>query len=85
MMNTMTTIIGGILLPESFLQSEFFAVLAAFVAVNTLMYVSLSIGKILPKIYFSDMLKPFRKNRRRAYRGINENPVPVNETPAEHA
>ncbi|MEL5989650.1 hypothetical protein ACOKGD_09915 [Microbacterium phosphatis] len=39
----------GLLLPESFLTSEWFAVLAAFVAVNTLMYVALATVKIVPK------------------------------------
>jgi hypothetical protein len=44
----------GILLPESFLRSEGFAVLAAFVAINTVMYVVLAIAKMLPKIYVAD-------------------------------
>ena len=43
----MTIVIGGILLPEEVLQSEFFAVLAAFVAINTIMYVTLAIAKML--------------------------------------
>lgn len=38
----------GILLPVAVLQSEWFAVLAAFVAVNTLLFVSLALTKILP-------------------------------------
>ncbi|WP_236014357.1 hypothetical protein [Microbacterium stercoris] len=41
---------AGLLLPESFLTSDWFAVLAAFVAVNTLMYVALATVKILPKV-----------------------------------
>lgn len=36
----------GILLPESVLQSEWFLVLAAFVAFNTIVFVGLSIGRV---------------------------------------
>jgi hypothetical protein len=64
----MTIVIGGILLPAEVLQSEFFAVLAAFVAINTIMYVTLAIAKILPRIYVSDVVH--RRNRRRQPRGI---------------
>ncbi|WP_238439568.1 hypothetical protein [Microbacterium sp. JZ31] len=39
----------GFLLPESILHSEWFAVLAAFVAVNTLLYLALAIAKLMPK------------------------------------
>jgi hypothetical protein len=65
----MTTVIGGILLPAEILQSEFFAVLAAFVAINTIMYVTLAIAKMLPRVYFSDLLP--RRDRRRQPRGID--------------
>jgi hypothetical protein len=65
----MTTVIGGILLPAEILQSEFFAVLAAFVAINTIMYVTLAIAKMLPRVYVSD-LRP-RRDRRRQPRGID--------------
>ncbi len=44
----------GIMLPESFLRSEGFAILAAFVAINTVMYVALAIAKMLPKVYVAD-------------------------------
>lgn len=64
----MTIVIGGILLPEEVLQSEFFAVLAAFVAINTIMYVTLAIAKMLPRVYVSDLVH--RRNRRRQPRGI---------------
>lgn len=46
----------GILLPESVLQSTWFAVLSAFVAINTVMFVALAIAKILPKLYPRDWL-----------------------------
>ncbi len=59
---------GGLLLPESVLFSESFAVWATFVAINTLMYAALSISKILPKIYVSDWVK--RRYRRTETRSI---------------
>lgn len=59
---------AGILLPETFLQSEFFQVLATFVAINTLMYVTLAIAKMLPRVHPGDWLH--RRNRRREPRGI---------------
>lgn len=46
----------GILLPESTLQSPWFAVLAAFVAINTVMYVALAVAKALPKMHPGDWL-----------------------------
>lgn len=62
------TVVGGILLPESFLQSEFFTVLATFVAINTLMYVTLAIAKMLPRIHPGDLVD--RRDRRTEPRGI---------------
>ena len=59
---------SGILLPESFLQTEFFQVLATFVAINTLMYVTLAIAKMLPRVYPGDLVH--RRDRRREPRGI---------------
>ncbi|WP_253905162.1 hypothetical protein [Arthrobacter sp. H14] len=47
----------GILLPGATLQTELFAVLAAFVAINTVMYVALSVAKILPKVYLAGWLR----------------------------
>lgn len=46
----------GLLLPESILRNEFVAVLAAFVAINTIVYVTLAIAKVLPKVYFGDWI-----------------------------
>jgi hypothetical protein len=43
----MTTLIGGILLPSSLFQAPWFITLGAFVAFNTVLFVGLSIGKIL--------------------------------------
>lgn len=59
----------GVLLPEESLGSAFVAVLAAFVAINTVMYVTLAIFKILPKIYLSDFVH--RRDRRGETRSIN--------------
>lgn len=53
----------GILFPESLVRSEAFAILAAFVAINTVVYLSLAIAKSLPKIYVGDHLP---RNYRRA-------------------
>lgn len=44
------------MIPESVLTTEWFAVLAAFVAINTAIYAALAIGKTLPKIYVNDYL-----------------------------
>ena len=64
----------GILLPESFLQSRVIGVLAAFVAINTVMYVALTVAKMLPKIYLYDLIVP--RNRRRETRSIHPD-IPV--------
>ena len=59
---------AGVLLPESLLHSQWFAVWVTFVAINTLMYAALSIAKILPKIYPSDWVHG--RNRRTETRSI---------------
>ncbi|MBC7442797.1 MAG: hypothetical protein H7311_09800 [Ramlibacter sp.] len=56
------------LLPESFLQTDFFAILATFVAINTVMYAVLAVAKILPRIYLTDWLS--NRNRRSETRSI---------------
>lgn len=43
----MTALIGGILLPESVLQTQWFFYLAAFVAFNTIIFVGLSVAKLI--------------------------------------
>lgn len=58
----------GILLPESVIHSQSFAVLSAFVALNTVAYAVLSLAKILPKFYVSDWVKG--RNRRAETRSI---------------
>jgi hypothetical protein len=59
----------GVLLPESFLASPFVAVLATFVAINTVMYLSLAVAKLLPKVYVGDYLQG--RNRRAQNRSIH--------------
>ncbi len=57
------------LLDESVLQSDWFAVLAAFVAINTVIYVSLAVAQILPRIYVSDWFSS--RSRRSESRSIH--------------
>jgi hypothetical protein len=64
-----TAIWSGILLPESFLQSEFFQILSVFVAINTLIYVTLAVAKMLPRIHPGDLFH--RRDRRSESREIN--------------
>ena len=59
----------GILIGDGILHSEAVAVLAAFVAINTMVYVTLAVAKILPKIYVSDWIGP--RNRRAETRSID--------------
>ena len=58
----------GILLPDDTLRTGVFSVLAAFVAINTVMYVALAVAKVLPKIYLSDWVT--RADRRTRNRSI---------------
>ncbi len=41
--------VTGVLLPSSVLQSGWFQLLAAFVAINTLIYAGLSLAKLFPR------------------------------------
>ena len=60
--------VGGILLPGSITHSQWFAVLSMFVAVNTVLYLTLAVIKLLPKLYLSDYLT--KRNRRAESRSI---------------
>ena len=66
---------GGLsmLLPESILHSATFVVLAAFVAINTVMYGALALGKLLPKVYVTDWVSP--RNQRSETRSIHPEPT----------
>jgi Flp pilus assembly protein TadB len=67
----MTTMLSswGVLLPEGFLRSDWFAVLAAFVAINTIMYVALAVATMLPKLYVGDWVR--RRYERAETRSIH--------------
>jgi len=69
MMANAAALPAGVLLPESILHSDGFAILATFVAINTLMYVALAFAKILPKAYASDWIH--RTRRRSETRSIH--------------
>jgi hypothetical protein len=62
------------LFPATVLQSPLFAVLAAFVAINTVMYGALALGKLLPKVYLSDWVHP--RDQRSETRSIHPDPGP---------
>jgi hypothetical protein len=63
----------GILLPQSALHAQWFRALAAFVAVNTLIYVTLAIAKSLPRVYPGDWLP--RRHGRRETRSIHPDSI----------
>ena len=60
---------AGILFPEALLHSQWFAVLATFVAINTVMYAALALAKILPKVHPSDWIRT--RNERSETRSIH--------------
>jgi hypothetical protein len=60
--------VAGLLLPPSVLDSRWFATLSMFVAINTLLYLTLAILKLLPKAYLSDWVD--QRNRRSESRSI---------------
>lgn len=61
--------VWGIVLDQDVLYSNWFAVLAAFVAINTVMYVALAVAKTLPRIHLSEHLS--RRYRRSETRSIH--------------
>ncbi len=64
----------GLVLPEEFLSTPAFQFIAAFVALNTIMYAALAIAKMLPKVYVSDWVN--RRGRRQESRSIDpEDPL----------
>ncbi len=69
------------ILPASVLESGWFSVLARFVAVNTILYVALSVFKIAPKLYLSDFVQ--RGGRRSETRSIHPDD-PIEPFPARH-
>jgi hypothetical protein len=65
-MNVVVTLAG--ILPESLMHSHWFATLTMFVAINTVLYLTLAIVKLLPKAYLSDWID--QRNRRSESRSI---------------
>jgi hypothetical protein len=59
----------GLVLPEEFLSTPVFQFIAAFVALNTIMYAALAVAKMLPKFYVSDWV--VRRGRRGEIRSIH--------------
>jgi len=70
--------ITGLLLPHETLFTDWFGTLAAFVAVNTVMYVTLAIFKIFPRLYLTDWLR--RRNTRSETRNIHPD-APIGAPP----
>lgn len=54
-------LISGLLLPESFLHSRFFLILATLVALNTVVYAALSLVHVLPKWFKPSWLRGHRQ------------------------
>lgn len=76
-------VMAGLLLPESTLGSQWFAVLAAFVAINTVMYVALAVAKILPKVHPRDWLpRTYVRSQTRSIHPDSEEHVGVQPVPA---
>jgi hypothetical protein len=63
-----TGILFAGLLPEGIMYTPWFAVLSTFVAINTILYLTIAIIKLLPKIYVNDWLP--HRNRRSESRSI---------------
>ena len=55
-------------LPESIMHTPWFASLSMFVAINTVLYLTLAMIKLLPKAYLSDWVD--QRNRRSEIRSI---------------
>lgn len=58
-------LVGGILMSSDVLQTSWFRVLAAFVAVNTLVYMTLAVLTILPRVYPSEWWRRLRGRTQR--------------------
>lgn len=53
-------LLQGLLLPESFMQSRFFVILATLVALNTVIYAALSIVHVIPKWFKPSWMRGHR-------------------------
>ena len=61
-------LLSASVLPASLMHSQWFAVLSMFVAINTVLYLTLALIKLLPKAYLSDWVD--QRNRRAETRSI---------------
>jgi hypothetical protein len=61
-------LLASLVLPESIMHSHWFAVLTMFVAINTVVYLTLAVIKLLPKAYLSDWVD--QRNKRSESRSI---------------
>lgn len=76
-------LMAGLLLPESTLSSLWFSVLAAFVAINTVMYVALAVAKILPKLHPRDWLpRSYERSQTRSIYPDDEEHPGIRPVPA---
>uniref|UniRef100_UPI0035670900 hypothetical protein n=1 Tax=Actinotalea sp. TaxID=1872145 RepID=UPI0035670900 len=73
MTTPVTALPTGLLLSESILHADGFKVLATFVALNTLMYATLALMKLLPKGYTFSWFRG--RNRRSQSRSIYPEPA----------
>lgn len=67
-MNVAPTLVLATVLPGSIFATRWFVVLSTFVAINTMLYVSMSLFNVLPKLYLSDVVR--RYGRRAETRSI---------------
>jgi exosortase/archaeosortase len=68
-------LLAGLLLPESVMHTRWFQVLTTFVAINTVLYLTLAVIKTLPKAYLSDWVQ--HRNRRAETRSIYPDSDPI--------
>ena len=68
---TAVLLFAGVL-PGNIMHSPWFAALSMFVAINTVLYLTLAIIKLLPKAYLSDWVD--QRNRRSETRSIYPDP-----------
>ena len=74
-----TSLPAGLLFPTTLVHSGTFGVLAALVAINTVMYSALAVAKMLPKVYPSGWVS--ERGRRSQSRSIY--PEAVDDAPTE--
>ncbi|WGL53016.1 hypothetical protein P5P86_04135 [Nocardioides sp. BP30] len=63
---TPVLVLGGHLLPSSWLHSTAYDVLMIFVAINTIMYAALSVAKVLPALHPTEWYSRWRRSETRS-------------------